>query len=285
MKFGVTGVNAGRRVEGPNATILARLAEDAGFESLWTVEHVVVPANYKSQYPYSDTGRMPGKEEVSIGDPLIWLAYAAAVTERINLATGILILPQRNPVLLAKECATLDTLSNGRLLLGIGVGWLQEEFDALGVPFEERGARTDEYVEALRVLWRDAEPTFGGRFATFDKAKSYPKPPRDSIPIIVGGHTDAAARRAGRIGDGFFPWGLGAEHLTRLLGIMREAATEAGRDPDAVEVTAGAMDVETIRAYADTGVSRVVVPAFARTEDELKAWFDTFNAEVMAKLG
>ncbi|MGH2795582.1 MAG: LLM class F420-dependent oxidoreductase, partial [Actinomycetota bacterium] len=241
--------------------------------------------NYKSQYPYSDTGRMPSKEEVSIGDPLIWLAYAAAVTERINLATGILILPQRNPVLLAKECATLDTLSNGRLLLGIGVGWLQEEFDALGVPFEERGARTDEYVEALRVLWRDAEPTFGGRFATFDKAKSYPKPPRDSVPIIVGGHTDAAARRAGRIGDGFFPWGLGAEHLTRLLGIMREAAAEADRDPDAVEVTAGAMDVETIRAYADAGVSRVVVPAFARTEEELKRWFDTFNAEVMVKLG
>jgi probable F420-dependent oxidoreductase len=283
VKFGVTGVNAGRRVEGANAAILARLAEDAGFESLWTVEHVVVPANYKSPYPYSPDGRMPGKEEVSIGDPLIWLAYAAAVTERINLATGILILPQRNPVLLAKECATLDTLSNGRLLLGVGVGWLKEEFDALGVPFEDRGARTDEYVEALRVLWKDAEPTFAGRFSTFDKAKSYPKPPRDSIPIIIGGHTDAAARRAGRIGDGFFPWGLGAEHLTRLLGLMRDAATEAGRDPDAIEVTAGAMDVDTIKAYADLGVSRVVVPAFARTEEELKRWFDDFNAQVAAK--
>ncbi|MGH2727564.1 MAG: LLM class F420-dependent oxidoreductase [Actinomycetota bacterium] len=285
MKFGVTGVNAGRRVEGANATILARLAEEAGFESLWTVEHVVVPANYQSQYPYSADGRMPGKEEVSIGDPLIWLAYAAAVTERINLATGILILPQRNPVLLAKECATLDTLSGGRLLLGIGVGWLQEEFNALGVPFEERGARNDEYVDALRNLWREAEPTFGGRFASFEKAKSYPKPTRGTIPIIVGGHTDAAARRAGRIGDGFFPWGLGAEHLTRLVGLMREAAQEAGREPDAIEVTAGAMDVDTIRAYADAGVSRVVVPAFARTEDELKRWFDTFNAEVVTKLG
>ncbi len=284
VKFGVTGVNAGRRVEGANATILARLAEEAGFESLWTVEHVVVPADYQSRYPYSADGRMPGKEEVSIGDPLIWLAYAAAVTERINLATGILILPQRNPVLLAKECATLDTLSGGRLLLGIGVGWLQEEFAALGVPFEDRGARTDEYVDALRNLWREAEPTFGGRFASFEKAKSYPKPAGGTIPIIVGGHTDAAARRAGRIGDGFFPWGLGAEHLTRLLGLMREAAREAGRDPDAVEVTAGAMDLDTIKAYADAGVSRVVVPAFARTEEELKAWFDTFNAEVVAKL-
>jgi len=284
MKFGVTGVNAGRRVEGANAAILARLAEEAGFESLWTVEHTVVPANYQSQYPYSDTGRMPGKEEVSIGDPLIWLAYAAAVTERINLATGILILPQRNPLILAKECATLDTLSNGRLLLGIGVGWLEEEFAALGVPFEDRGARTDEYVAALREVWAAPEPTFGGRFASFEKAKSYPKPKQTSIPIIVGGHTDAAARRAGRIGDGFFPWGLGAEHLARLLTLMREAAQETGRDPDAIEVTAGAIDIDTIRAYADAGVSRVVVPAFARTEDELKAWFDTFNSEVVGKL-
>jgi probable F420-dependent oxidoreductase len=285
VKFGVTGVNAGRRVEGANAAVLARLAEEAGFESLWAVEHVVVPANYKSQYPYSPDGRMPGKEEVSIGDPLIWLTYAAAVTERINLATGILILPQRNPVLLAKECATLDTLSNGRLLLGIGVGWLQEEFAALGIPFEERGARTDEYVEALRVVWQQEEPTFEGRFSSFSRAKSYPKPTQGTIPIIVGGHTDAAARRAGRIGDGFYPWGLGAEHLTRLIGVMRDAAQEAGRDPDAIEITAGAMDVDTIRTYADTGVSRVVVPAFARTPDELKQWFDTFDTEVMAKLG
>lgn len=284
MKFGVTGVNAGRRVEGANAAILARLAEEAGFESLWAVEHVVVPKDYKSQYPYSADGRMPGKEEVSIGDPLIWLTYAAAVTERINLATGILILPQRNPLLLAKECATIDTLSGGRLVLGIGVGWLREEFEALGVPFEERGARTDEYVEALRVAWSDPEPTFGGRFASFENAKSYPKPTRGSIPIVVGGHTDAAARRAGRIGDGFFPWGLGVEHLTRLVALMREAAVEAGRDPDAIEITAGAMDVDTIKAYADAGVSRVVVPAFARTEDELKRWFDTFDTEVMAKL-
>jgi probable F420-dependent oxidoreductase len=278
-------VNAGRRVQGDNATILARMAEEAGFESLWAVEHVVVPAGYKSQYPYSPDGRMPGREEVSIGDPLIWLTYAAAVTERINLATGILILPQRNPVLLAKECATLDTLSNGRLLLGIGVGWLEEEFAALGIPFERRGARTDEYVEALRVLWTEEEPTFDGRFSSFRQAKSYPKPTRGTIPIIVGGHTDAAARRAGRIGDGFFPWGLGAEHLTGLISVMRDAAQEAGRDPDGIEVTAGAMDVDTIRTYADAGVHRVVVPAFARDADELKRWFDAFATDVMAKIG
>jgi probable F420-dependent oxidoreductase len=284
VNFGITGVNAGRRNQPDNATLLAQLAEQAGIESLWTVEHVVVPANYQSQYPYSDTGRMPGREEVSIGDPLTWLAYAAAVTDRIKLGTAILILPQRNPVLLAKECATLDQLSAGRLLLGVGVGWLEEEFNALGVPFERRGARTDEYIEALRVVWTEAEPTFGGDFTSFVRAKSYPKPVNGTVPIIIGGHTDAAAKRAGRLGDGFFPWGLSVEHLTRLVGLMREAATEAGREPDTIEISAGAMDLETMKGYADAGVSRIVVPAFARSADELKRWFDDLSSNVMSKL-
>lgn len=263
--------------------MLARMAEEAGFESLWAVEHVVVPAGYESRYPYSEDGKMPGRDEIAIADPLVWLTFAAAVTQRINLATGILILPQRNPVLLAKECASLDMLSDGRLLLGIGVGWLEEEFRALGVPFEDRGARTDEYVAALRALWQQDEPTFRGRFASFDRALSFPKPAHD-IPVIVGGHTEAAARRAGRIGDGFFPWGLGADHLTGLLKAMREAATEAGRDPDAIEVTAGAADVETILALADAGVDRIVTAAFARTEDDLRRWFDDFDANVRSKV-
>ena len=253
VKFGVTGVNAGRRVEGANAAVLARLAEEAGFESLWAVEHVVVPANYKSQYPYSPDGRMPGKEEVSIGDPLIWLTYAAAVTERINLATGILILPQRNPVLLAKECATLDTL----------VERPAAARDRRRVaPGGVRGAR-----RTVRGTWRPhrrvrrgaARPLGSGGadvrrpVLLVRESEELPEADAEAIPIIVGGHTDAAARRAGRIGDGFFPWGLGAEHLTRLIGVMRDAAQEAGRDPDAIEITAGAMDVDTIRTYADAG--------------------------------
>lgn len=285
MKFGVAGANAGRRVRPEHALELARLAEEAGFESLWTVEHVVVPADYRSRYPYSPEGRMPGGEEVPIGDPLVWLAYAAAVTQRIKLATGIVILPQRNPVLLAKECATLDVLSGGRLLLGVGIGWLREEFAALGVAFEDRAARTDEYIEALRVLWRDPEPTFSGRFARFERAKSYPKPVREGgIPIVVGGHTDAAARRAGRLGDGFFPWELGDESLKRLIQVMRAAATGAGRDPDAIEVTAGALDLETAKRYADAGVHRIVTVPLARGSDALKRWFDDFAENVMAKM-
>ena len=152
MKFGVMFANAGPRARPEDAVAMAQDAEAAGFESLWTVEHVVVPAGYESEYPYSADGRMPGGEDADIPDPLVWLAWVGAVTTTLRLATGILILPQRNPVVLAKELATLDLLSGGRVVLGVGVGWLREEFDALGVPFEERAARTDEYVEALRVL-------------------------------------------------------------------------------------------------------------------------------------
>ena len=146
MRFGIAFANTGPMVEPAVAVAFARAAEAAGFESIWTVEHVVVPTEYASPYPYSPTGKMPGTVDSPIPDPLIWLTYVAAATSAIRLATGILVLPQRNPVVLAKETATLDQLSGGRLLLGIGVGWLKEEFDAIGVPFAERGARTDEAV-------------------------------------------------------------------------------------------------------------------------------------------
>ncbi len=200
MKFGILFANVGPYVQPDMAAALGRIAEEHGFESIWTVEHVVVPAGYESQYPYSPTGRMPGPEESPIPDPLIWLTWVGAATTTLRLATGILILPQRNPVILAKELATLDVLSGGRVELGVGVGWLREEFDALGIPFEERGARTDEYVEALRTLWHDEEPCFYGTFASFDRAKCFPQPVQKLIPIHIGGHTmpAAAPRRSSR---------------------------------------------------------------------------------------
>lgn len=254
--------NTGPYVEGDHAITLARAAEEAGFESLWTVEHVVVPAGYASEYPYDASGRMPGGDDAPIPDPLVWLTWVAAATERINLATGILILPQRNPVVLAKATATLDRMSGGRLRLGIGVGWLEEEFRALGVPFEARGRRTDEYVDAMRTLWREPDPSFSGEFVNFTSARMWPKPSQaDGIPIIIGGHTEAAARRAGRLGDGFFPGRTNPARLTELFEVMRKAAADAGRDPDAIELTGGgALDPEGIKAYADLGVSRIIVP-------------------------
>ena len=219
MKVGIMFANVAFFGTPEGAVALANAAEESGVESLWTVEHVVVPEGYESPYPYSPSGKMPGGETAPIPDPLAWISYMAALTTTVRLATGILILPQRNPVILAKECATIDVLSQGRLELGIGIGWLEEEFDAIGVPFAERMARTDEYVEALRALWSQDE-SFSGTFTSFSKARSNPKPVQEGgIPIVVGGHTKASARRAGRLGDGYFP--ARADNLAELIDEVR----------------------------------------------------------------
>jgi len=260
VKFGLRYANLGRYANGPAAVELAQAAEAAGFDSIWTVEHVVVPHGYQSRYPYSDTGRMgSGLEDFPIPDPLIWLTYIASATRTLKLGTAILILPQRNPVITAKAIATLDHLGGGgRVLLGIGVGWLAEEFATLGVPFEDRGARTDEYVAAMRTLWSQERASFSGRFVSFHDVYCRPLPPNRRIPIIVGGDTKTAARRAGRIGDGYFPArGAPAE----MYDEMRRAAIEAGRNPDDIEITAAApAEISEIEALAKRGVSRVAVP-------------------------
>jgi probable F420-dependent oxidoreductase len=268
MKVGVMFANVVSFATPGGAKALAAAAENAGVESLWTVEHVVVPEGYASPYPYSPTGKMPGDERAPIPDPLAWLSYMAALTTNVRLATGILILPQRNPVVLAKECATIDVLSGGRLTLGIGIGWLKEEFDAIGIPFDERTRRTDEYVRALRALW-SVDETHDGEFASFANARSYPKPVQDGgIPIVVGGHTKGAARRAGRLGDGFFP--ARAENLSDLLDEMRRAAKDAGRDPDAIEVTTGGPpSVDFAKQLADQGVTRIVMPPPSFAPDDI----------------
>ena len=288
MKFGLRYASLGRYSNGPAAVELAQAAEAAGFDSLWTVEHVVVPHGYQSRYPYSDTGRMSsGLEDFPIPDPLIWLAYVASSTRTLKLGTAILILPQRNPVITAKAVATLDHLAGGRrVLLGIGVGWLAEEFATLGVPFDERGARTDEYVAAMRALWSQERASFSGRFVSFRDVYCRPLPPNRRIPIIVGGDTKAAARRAGRIGDGYFPArGAPAE----LYDEMRRAAVEAGRNPDAIEITAQApTEIAEIEALAKRGVSRVAVPvsgaaglpAQVRTPDDVLR----YGKDVIARL-
>jgi probable F420-dependent oxidoreductase len=263
MKFGLRYASLGRYGDGPAAVELAQAAEAAGFESIWTVEHVVVPHAYQSRYPYSASGRMgSGLEDFPIPDPLIWLAYVASATRTIKLGTAILILPQRNPVVTAKAAATLDHLAGGgRVLLGIGVGWLAEEFAALGAPFEDRGPRTDEYVAAMRALWSQERASFKGRFVSFDQVFCRPRPRDGRIPIIVGGDTAAAARRAGRLGDGYFP---ARTPSAELIGEMRRAAEQAGRDPAAVELTVAAPpDAAGIKALARQGVARVAVPVSA----------------------
>jgi probable F420-dependent oxidoreductase len=282
MRVGIRFANVPPFDRPDGARALARAAESAGVESLWTVEHIVIPQGYASRYPYSSSGRMAGGERVSIPDPLVWLAYVAAHTERIRLATGVLILPERQPVVLAKELATLDVLSGGRLICGVGIGWLEEEFAAIGVPFADRAARAEEAVGALRALWSDDE-TFEGERFRFHEARSYPKPAQPGgVPIVFGGHTKAAARRAGRLADGFFPAGL---DVADLIATCRRAAARAGRDPAAIEITVAARaDVDEAKHLAELGVTRMVVSPPTRAIADLDRAFAAFAEGFVAKL-
>lgn len=268
MKFGVAFANTGPFADLDGLVELAVAAESNGIESLWTVEHVIWPSDYTSTYPYAPSGKMPGDSTSPIPDPLIWLSFVAANTKTLVLGTGIVILPERNPLVFAKEVATLDHLSGGRFQLGIGVGWLKEEFEALGVSWERRGKRTDDYVAAMRALWSGDDADHAGEFASFSNVTSNPKPVGGSVPIVVGGHSDAAARRAGRLGDGFFPGRGSIDELRALIDVMNDAAVEAGRDPGAIEVTAshpglfGDDPVGAAEELRSIGVGRTILPAF-----------------------
>jgi probable F420-dependent oxidoreductase len=283
MKFGLAFANTMQFAGRAGLVELATAAEAAGFESLWTVEHVIYPDGYESQYPYDKSGRMAMRADTPLPDPLIWLTWVAARTERLRLATGILVLPQRNPLVLAKEVATLDALSGGRVELGVGVGWLEEEFAALGVPFTERGARTDEYIDVLRSLWDGDHAEYHGKFHDFAGVSCNPKPAHGRVPIHIGGHTRRAAERAGRRGDGFFP---GTGDLGDSIAMMHDAAAAAGRDPHAIEVTAfepgvlGSDPVGAVESLVAKGVSRIPIPAFLFLNDTTNALAE-FGARVI----
>jgi probable F420-dependent oxidoreductase len=285
MQFGIlppyrTGVTA----DPTWMTDFARHAEEVGFESIYLAEHVVVPAGYESRYPYSPKGRMPLPEDCPLPDPLELLTFLAAVTERLVLATGVLVLPEHNPVILAKRVATLDVLSGGRARLGIGLGWMREEVEAVGVDFDSRGARTDEMIDALRVLWTEPEPTFAGEHFAFERAISRPQPRQvGGVPIHVGGHSAAAARRAGRVAEGFQPLGLDGDALTEKVAVMRAAANDAGRDPDIVELSlsgvVGGTSPDDVKRAEDAGAVRLVmgtrVGDWAELKDDMSRTADT----------
>jgi probable F420-dependent oxidoreductase len=288
MKFGLMFANTGPFSYPESLARLAQAAEERGIESLWTVEHVVIPVGYKSPYPYSRSGKIPGAESVSIPDPLLALAFVAAVTKTIRLGTGILILPQRHPVYVAKEVATLDVLSNGRAILGIGSGWLAEEFAAVGVPFGERGARTDESIRAIRSLWQASPAPFSGRFYRWPAVESNPKPMQSGgVPIVIGGHSEPAARRAARFGDGFFPARGDHETLTRLFSVLRDECAKVGRKPAEIELTTGAgskTDVDAVKRYQEMGVRRLMISPAGFDEESVRKGLDEFAERVITKL-
>jgi probable F420-dependent oxidoreductase len=288
MKFGIMFANVGPFVAPDHLENLARTAEQVGVESIWTVEHVVVPVGYDSKYPYSESGKMPGPENVPIPDPLLPLAFVAAVTKKLRLATGVMILPQRHPVYVAKEVATLDVLSGGRAILGVGIGWLREEFAAVGIPFSERARRTEESIQAIRSLWKGTPERFDGRFYKWEPVESNPKPVQQpGVPIVVGGHAEAAARRAARYGDGFFPARGDRETLTGLVRVLREECARIGRSPREIELSTGAgrkLDRDAVRRYEDLGVARLVISPPALDPDGVRKGLHDLGDRVIAKL-
>ena len=287
MEFGIIpGYGAAPVESGEYAAGFGGLVEELGFESVWAVEHVVMPEVYEHVYPYDRSGRMP-IESAAVPDPLTWLTYVAAVTRRLKLGTSILILPQRNPVVVAKTVASLDRLSGGRVMLGIGVGWMREEAEAVGTSFGDRGRRTDEYIRAMRALWGSPVASFEGEFVRFDNVKCNPRPEQGAdLPIHVGGQTAVAARRAGRLGRGFIPMGESLDDIARLRKIMEEAAAEAGRDPAAIEISCtGPAQPDFAKAYADAGVTRLIVASLESDLEGVKRTMGRFSEAVFGRLG
>jgi probable F420-dependent oxidoreductase len=254
------GIGTGARTEIIRA--VAAAAEAAGFATLWSGEHVVLVDRPASVYPYSADGRIAVPAAEDWLDPLLGLTFAAAVTSRIGVATGVLLLPEHNPVLLAKQAATLDVLSGGRLTLGVGIGWSAEEFAALGVPFARRGERAAEYAAAMRLLWSDDVASFGGEFASFDGVRVNPKPVRGRrIPIVVGGNSDAALRRVASFGDGWYGFNLTAAGAAERIATLAEYCEREGRALTELSVAVALTDGSPgmLPALASSGVTELVL--------------------------
>ena len=287
MKFGIIpGYYAAPVATAEYASGFARLAEDLGFESVWPVEHVVMPEHYTSRYPYAADGRMP-IPDADIPDPLIWNTWAAAQTTRLIVGTAMVILPQHNPVAYAKTLASLDALSGGRTILGVGIGWLKEEAEAVGTDFSDRGARTDEYIEAMKVLWRDPIASYSGKYVSFSEVKCNPRPvQKGGVPIHIGGHSKAAARRAGRLGDGFLPLGGSISELGKLFEVVEASARETGRDPSAIELTySGAATHDMALEIEQAGAQRMLIASVEPDLESAKRSLGEFSEQVIAKFG
>jgi probable F420-dependent oxidoreductase len=241
---------------------VARRAEEVGFATLWCGEHVVMVDEPGSRYPYSDDGKIAVPADADWLDPLLALSFAAACTTTITLATGILLLPEHSPLVVAKQAATLDVLSGGRFALGIGIGWSAEEFAALGVPFARRGARTAEYVAAIRQAWTADAATFRGEFVNFERVRVNPKPVRDrKLPVIVGGNTDASLGRVAALGDGWYGFSLPSSAIPGRLGVLAEQCDRHGRNMRDLSISVSVSDAEPemLAGLASAGVTELVI--------------------------
>jgi probable F420-dependent oxidoreductase len=280
MKIGLCSGNSGPYTTREMLVALAETAEVVGVESIWVSEHLVL----------ADPRRPPSpmEPEDPILDPVTALAFLAGRTRSVRLGTGIIVLPLRNPLILAKELATLDVLSGGRLIFGIGVGYVEEEFKALGVPFEDRGTRIEEYIAAIRTIWTDEHPAYSGQTVSFSGVQAHPHPlQRPHPPIVMGGYAPAVMRRTVREADGWYGWGLDLEATARRLAILRGTAmtTPRGGGLGELEITITPpenVDAAAAERYADLGVHRLnLMLPWGFGEHELKRFFDDVVAPLI----
>ena len=287
MKIGLVPINVG--VPDVDAMVgLARLAEQVGFESVWTFEHLVVPLDYESKYPYNATGKMGALPETNFVDPLIALTAIASQTTTLRLGTGVNILSQANPLYVAKQAASLDFVSKGRFMLGVGIGWMREEFKIAGTPFERRGERFDDYVQAMRKIWSGDVVEHQSEYLDWSGFKSHPLPVQNPFPVVIGGNKGKAFERTARYGDGWFAPTANPDQLTGMLAKLDAACAEVGRDRSEIEISSlwipNAEDLSDVERYAELGVARLIAPiptlGKGNPADNLK----TFAENVISKL-
>jgi probable F420-dependent oxidoreductase len=263
VKIGIfVGIAAGARPD--SLATMARHAERLGYGTLWAGEHVVVFDTYQSKYPYTESGDVPLARDADLLDPIVALTYAAAITSTIRLATGIALVAEHNPVVLAKQISSLDYLSGGRLALGVGIGWSQEEFKAVGVPFERRAQRTCEYLEAMRKLWGEERASYSGEFVRFDGARMNPKPiAKDKLPVYFGGESMPALRRIARYGTGWLASSLSPAETREKLVKLNELLKANGRSPGEVRIMmmpgVAHFSPDHLAGYHEAGVKEIVI--------------------------
>jgi probable F420-dependent oxidoreductase len=295
MRIGITAVGIGKAAR-PN--IIRRVAENAdrlGFGTLWAPEHVVLFDEHESKYPYSADGRFLAGSTIDLLDPFIGLTYAAAYSKRIRLATGICLVPEHNPLVLAKVAASLDFLSGGRFVLGVGIGWSAEEFAALGIPFERRAQRTIEYIEVMRKLWSEEKSSFHAEFVHFNEARSFPKPAHASgkIPVIFGGESMPALKRVARFGDGWFGVNLNPAQAKDKIDTLNKLMRDAGRNPDELDISISPyhneITTDDLHRYHELGVNEFVpFVQLPRNEDQIPQFLESIAREWVepaAKIG
>ena len=264
MRLGLhaLGIGTGAQPEVIHAVAVA--AERTGFATLWAGEHVVMVDDGASRYPYADDGKIAVPPDADWIDPMLGLAFAAAATTTIGLATGVLLLPEHNPVIVAKQAASLDKLSGGRFALGVGIGWSREEFDALGIPFEHRADRTADYVAAMRAIWSDDISSYTGEFVKFESIRVNPTPRQRAIPVLCGGNSDAALRRVARWGDGWYGFNLrDVDDATVKVAALRRLCEDADRDPAELRLAVALREPHPADAprLAQLGVDELVLVA------------------------